>query len=130
MKWSDNIWAQDTVYRDSKYSHDIDADLRDRSFWDKAVLDTKMLSYDAAMRTYSGLVEIDIKYMRTFILEEQGKTKSIILKSATTGRRLMFNPKWAHLDPYAGDGYYEPIRYEAILDNQLISACIEWKIIK
>ena len=76
MKWSDIISVQDTVYRDSKYSHDIDADLRDRSFWDKAVLDTKMLSYDAAMRTYSGLVEIDIKYMRTFILEEQGKTKS------------------------------------------------------
>ena len=130
MKWSDIIPVQDTVYRDSKYSHDIDADTRDRSFWDHAVLDTKMLSYDAAMRTYSGLVEIDIKYMRTFILEEQGKTKSIILKSATTGRRLMFNPKWAHVDPYAGNGYYAPIRYEAILDNQLISACIEWKIIK
>lgn len=94
------------------------------SYYDLAIVETKLLSYDANTHHYKGVIEVD-KYMLAFIAKPTGLVLSLTFKSSSTGREIQFDPKWAGGAP----SRVLSVRYAAEVDGQVITADINWKLL-
>ena len=95
------------------------------SYYDLAIVETKLLSYDAVAHHYKGVIEVD-KYMLAFIAKPTGLVLSLTFKSSSTGREIQFDPKWANK---GAPSRVLSVRYAAEVDGQVITADINGKLL-
>ena len=96
------------------------------SYYDLAIVETKLLSYDAVVHHYKGVIEVDEKYMLAFIAKPTGLVLSLMFKSSSTGREIQFDPKWANK---GAPSRVLSVRYAAEVDDKVITADINWKLL-
>lgn len=96
------------------------------SYYDLAIVETKLLSYDAVAHHYKGAIEVDEKYMLAFIAKPTGLVLSLMFKSSSTGREIQFDPKWANK---GAPSRVLSVRYAAEVDDKVITADINWKLL-
>ena len=96
------------------------------SYYDLAIVETKLLSYDANTHHYTGIIDITETYMLAFIAKSSGLVLSLMFKSSSTGREIQFDPKWANKVAHS---QLLSVRYVAEVDGQVITADIGWKLL-